>query len=323
MVVAKLLAERSPASVDNRWRDVHMRSFGIALAIALFLVTLIPAAGSAQEGGLAARVAELEEQVAAMEEILEFVYVEMETINGLAGPHVIIEGANVHVRSGSGFTTDLCSFHDPNCGKLTGLGNFIVGYNEPRPPRHPGDPPQEDRTGSHNLVVGEWHSYASFAGFVAGRGNRLIGPHASVSGGLANHASGPLSSVSGGHANVASGDFSSVSGGQENDADGVASSISGGLANEANGFASSVNGGFMNSANGHESSIGGGNRNDAIGDQSWISGGKANVAAGTFSSVSGGWSNEAVGQFSSLSGGRDRTVLGDFNWAAGSLFEPN
>jgi hypothetical protein len=290
-----------------------MRTIGLSLVLAVLLVLLLPVAESAQENGLPARVAELEAQVeameaqfAAMEELLQYVRVETAEINGLRGPHLIIEGANVHVRSGSGSTSDGCEVSphgDPNCDSLTGMGNVIIGYNEPA--WHRIDSP---RAGSHNLIIGQEHSYTSFSGLVAGWRNRISGPAASVSGGMANKAIG--------HG-------SSVSGGQENDADGVASSISGGLANEANGFASSVNGGFRNSANGHESSVGGGNRNDAIGDQSWISGGKANVAAGTFSSVSGGWSNEAVGQFSSLSGGRDRTVLGDFNWAAGSLFEPN
>ena len=55
-----------------------MRSLGISLAFALFLVVLIPVAESAQKGGLADRVAQLEAQVAAMEEILQFVYIETE-----------------------------------------------------------------------------------------------------------------------------------------------------------------------------------------------------------------------------------------------------
>ena len=91
-----------------------MRSLGISLAFALFLVVLIPAAESAQKDGLAARVAELEAQVAAMEEILQFVYVETEPINNLAGPHWIIEGANLHVRSGSGDTADGCPSIPPS-----------------------------------------------------------------------------------------------------------------------------------------------------------------------------------------------------------------
>jgi hypothetical protein len=281
-----------------------MRTIGLSLSLAVLLVLLLPAAESAQENGLAARVAELEAQVAAMEEILRFVHVETEEINRLAGPHWIIEGANVHVRSGSGSSSDGCGVSphdDPNCDSLTGMGNVIVGYNEPA-----WNGVDSPRAGSHNLIIGQEHSYTSFSGLVVGWRNKISGPAASVSGGMANRAIG--------HG-------SSVSGGQDNDANGVAASISGGLASEANGFASSVNGGFSNSANGHESSVGGGSRNDAIGSQSWIGGGKVNVAAGHLSSVTGGWSNEAVGQFSSISGGRDRTVLGELDWRAGDLFQ--
>ncbi len=204
-----------------------MRSLGISLAFALFLVVLIPVAESGQKDGLADRVAELEAQVAAMEEILQFVYVETEEINNLAGPHWIIEGVNVHVRSGSGTTDDGCRFVHPPCESLTGLGNVIVGYNEPSLRVQP------ERTGSHNLVLGELHSYSSFGGFVAGRFNTVSGPYASVSGGVLNEASGFESSVSGGSGNEASGSSSSVSGGSSNRASGARSSVSGGRGREA------------------------------------------------------------------------------------------
>ena len=209
-----------------------MRSLGISLAFALFLVVLIPAAESAQKEGLAGRVAQLEAQVAAMEEILQFVYVEEGEINNLAGPHWIIEGANVHVRSGSGRTTDGCPLIPPDanlCESLTGLGNLIVGYNEE--PRYRGFP--EIRVGSHNLIVGDFHSYWSFSGFVAGGNNLVSAPNASVCGGSGNRATGFASSIAGGQANVASGIRSSVSGGLGNVASGESSSVSGGQEREA------------------------------------------------------------------------------------------
>ena len=203
-----------------------MPSLGISLAFALLLVVLIPAAESAQKDGLAARVAQLEAQVAAMEEILQFVYVEEEEINGVAGPHWIIEGANVHVRSGSGETSDGCPSIPPEpglCQSLTGLGNLIVGYNERR-----GKSSGPVRVGSHNLIVGDQHAYWSFGGFVAGAGNSVTGPVASVCGGVSNWASGLASSVCGGEGNQAIGVKSSVSGGQGNEAIGDNSSVSGG-----------------------------------------------------------------------------------------------
>ena len=202
---------------------------GIILLATAMLAGFAPTA-TAQ--GLAARVDQLEAQVEALaealeeaHEILQFVHVEVRPINNLAGPHVIFEAANVHVRSGSGLTNDGC-FPDasrdpdfPNCESLTGLGNLIVGYNEQLPSRSTrASRPREVRTGSHNLVVGDFHSYSSFSGFVAGQTNRVTGPYASVSGGNANQASGDSSSVSGGFRNSASGQASSVSGGRDRDA---------------------------------------------------------------------------------------------------------
>jgi hypothetical protein len=103
------------------------------------------------------------------------------------GTEVIFEGCNVHIRSGAGATD----------APVNGLGNLIVGYHEAFP--------DDDRTGSDNLVVGPFHSHASYGGLVAGYNNAISGPHASVSGGDANTASGGYASVSGGFGNMAAG----------------------------------------------------------------------------------------------------------------------
>ena len=208
-------------------------------ALTVALILLIPfslyAAARSNSGGLAERVAELEAQVEELSAILQFVYVETEEINSLAGPHVIIEGANVHVRSGSGGSSDACDFRDPdfpNCESLTGLGNLIIGYNEKH--RFGGRPePEEVRTGSHNLVVGKHHTYSSFGGFVAGKRNAVTANSASVCGGINGEASGSYSSVSGGSLNVASGLGASASGGHLNEASGLGASVSGGDNREA------------------------------------------------------------------------------------------
>src|SRR5258708_1312931 len=92
-----------------------------------------------------------------------------DTINGLAGPHIIFTGANLHVRDGSGATND-------NGGTPTGLGNLVIGYDEA-----PASPPAGYRSGSHDLVVGPGHTFNSFGGFVAGDTNAVEGPSASVS----------------------------------------------------------------------------------------------------------------------------------------------
>jgi hypothetical protein len=90
-----------------------------------------------------------------------------------ANNEVVITGANLRIVNGLG-TTDTTN----------GLGNLIVGYNEPRPsiPRPDGqssDP--NNRTGSHNVIVGREHNFSSFGGLVVGEFNEISGAFASVS----------------------------------------------------------------------------------------------------------------------------------------------
>ena len=130
------------------------------------------------------------------------------------GDTTLFSGTNVQVVNGMGR-----SF------RINGLGNLIVGYNEVTGTF--GD----ERGGSHNIVVGEFHDYLSHGGLVAGVLNRIAGPRASVIGGQENTASGPLSSVTGGTNNTASGFYASVTGGSRNTASHNHSAVSGGLSN--------------------------------------------------------------------------------------------
>jgi hypothetical protein len=132
-------------------------------------------------------VSALQHQVASLQKQLNdansalalapFVLVDRNPQDGVAGPHITFKGANIHIVSGSGATDD----H----GASTGLGNLIVGYNEPPPAL--GD---ADRRGSHNLVIGRYHrfTYDVFGGFVAGEANTISAPEASVLGGESNTA---------------------------------------------------------------------------------------------------------------------------------------
>ncbi len=236
----------------------------------------------------------------------------------ISGSDVYFAGFNVHVRSGSGATG----------GAKNGLGNLVVGYDE--------DDGADDKSGSHNLVVGKHHSYSSHGGFVAGSDNAVSGPYASVSGGNKNTASKFVSSVSGGNQNTASGRNTSVNGGQLNTASGEYSSVGGGRDNTASGHRSVVGGGNNNTASGEDSSVSGGDtnaasgvvsvvsgglQNAASGYNSSVSGGHRNFATGYYSSVSGGSSNGAYGDYSSVSGGTSRSVHNSYNWGAGGLFE--
>ena len=157
------------------------------------------------------------------------------------GSNIHFSGVNVHVDNGSGNTN----------GAVNGLGNLIVGYNEER---FFGN----DRTGSHNIVVGMEQNYSSYGGLVAGLHNTVSGAFSSVSGGHMNTASGLRSSVSGGSNNTASSQYSSVSGGTANTAGYYSASVSGGAGNTASNFFSSVSGGRYNIASGEYSFVGGG-----------------------------------------------------------------
>jgi len=192
------------------------------------------------------------------------------------GDNVVFEKCNVYIRDGSGQTD----------GAVNGLGNLIIGYNETS-----GE--NLKRSGSHNLVIGPEHAYASFGGLVVGRENTISAPYSSVTGGRLNTASGLGASVSGGSVNTASKDFASVSGGKSNEATGLNASVSGGTSNSARGDFSSVTGGSDNAASG--------------------------FAAG----ISGGSGNVAKGNYTSISGGKQRDAVEQDTWRGGNLIERN
>lgn len=147
----------------------------------------------------------LEAKPAGIPNLEKYVTIETNPINGVPGPHILITGANVHVRSGSGATDDRLSVG----GSLTGRGNLIIGYNEP-------NATGPVRTGSHNLVGGSFNAFSSTGGLVFGLRNTLSGPYAAILSGEANTASGTNASVLGGNLNAAIGLRSTVYGGLSN-----------------------------------------------------------------------------------------------------------
>src|SRR5579875_1678611 len=161
-----------------------------------------------------------------------------------AGAKVDIHGldvkvihANLWVQNGLGATNG--NPNDPygiNDWKGNGLGNLIIGYDEPPPPpsaiqrivpkdkdapktsppaNSGGTPSPQFRIipfpprpvpipingASHNLIMGVGNTRTSFAGIVVGMGNAITAPFATITGGHANTASGVFSSVSGGDGN--------------------------------------------------------------------------------------------------------------------------
>lgn len=173
------------------------------------------------------------------------------------GDEIFITAANLHVVNGQN-----------NTGARNGLGNVIIGYNESRVPFGSDD----NRSGSHMLVVGSQLNYSGFGGIVAGTFNTTSGGFSTVTGGTFNLASGDFSSISGGTNNRATNLFSSVSGGQQNEASGFSSSVSGGQANIASGPDSNVSGGQRNIAGGKASAVSGGDNRKAEGQLNWAGG---------------------------------------------------
>lgn len=198
------------------------------------------------------------------------------------GDLLTFSGMNVQVTSGSGATG----------GTINGLGNLIVGYNTDNESGSlKGDNSDDIRTGSHNLIVGDDHTYSSYGAIVAGYDNATTAPSTSVTGGVTN---------------IAAGSFASVSGGFDNTASGYSASVTGGINNTASSYFTSVSGGFLNTASFHSASV---------------SGGRENTASDFQASVSGGYRNSAGGDYSTVGGGANRSVTGDYDWRAGGLFE--
>lgn len=221
------------------------------------------------------------------------------------GNTLLVSGLNLQVVSGTGATDA-----EPN-----GLGNVIIGYDEPRA----GD--ESEKSGSHMLVLGAGNSYSGFGGVIAGQGNTLAADFGAILGGTRNEVLDVFGVVVGGNTNVSNGLRSIVIGGQGNRAEGEAAVVVGGLLNRASGQFSFIGGGNGNQAGAVSSSVSGGSGNWAAGEGTSILGGQGNLAAGPFSTIGGGMGNRANGPSSMVSGGRGRITSGESDWAAGELYE--
>lgn len=291
-------------SLDSRSRPTHSPRRA-AFVFAGFAVALTATSLSAPQGGgvsvpntfaagsparaaevnqnfdaLVAEIVALEARLAQLEDVTRFLSVDENDVAGMNGPNLIIEGANVHVRSGSGATDD--------GGATTGLGNVVIGYTDL------GTLTPADRSGAHNLVLGDRNAYTSFGGIVAGTDNRISNEFASITGGRFGTASGRYATITGGGGdtdnlfNTASGEYAAIVAGFRNVASGNQSAVTGGSNHEATGLLSAVSGGTGNIASGAGAAVSGGAGNDAQESNSSICGGQGGVATGVSSTISGG-----------------------------------
>jgi hypothetical protein len=238
------------------WR---LTIFGWAVSVAI-LASLAPAQAQGQPGSVPppAQIAALQSQVADLQQqintlktqlanvltLSKYVIVdENNTENGVKPTNIVFHNANIHIVSGSGATDDTSQ---TTGAPLSGLGNLIIGYDE-NPPSSPNQSP--DRSGSHNLVIGRYHSFTTnaFGGLVAGEGNTIKNGLESVMGGL-NTVSGYGATICGGLNNTvtANGTVAVVVGGANTNQNVVPN-------NTASGFGAVVIGGAYQMAGGTNS----------------------------------------------------------------------
>lgn len=160
--------------------------------------------------------------------------------NSTGYPTAVFRGVNVQVINGTGDTQS-----------ANGLGNLIVGYNRAREgtpvcsigyfsteaecTARGGRWASSHKSGSHNIVGGDFNSYSLWGGLLLGTQNAINAPFSVVTAGSGNVASGDLSSVTGGSFNTSSAMYGSVTGGLNNTAKGDFSSVSGGSSRLATG----------------------------------------------------------------------------------------
>lgn len=226
--------------------------------------------------------------------------------NGLGNkPTVQLSAVNLQIVNGSGSTST-----------LNGTGNVVIGYDTAST--------QDDRMGSHNLILGDGNGWLSYSGivdgpndyttqpysvalgindtaegeysFVAGENSTASGEGATITGGFGNTATGKDSTVSGGASSSATGQYSSVSGGNQNDADGSFASVAGGIFNDAT------------DANG--AVLGGCNNTTGTGKNPWPTSECGAGSPGADNTATGGWGNLVDGGAASVDGGYHNTASG-------------
>jgi len=216
-----------------------LRGFGFAFILGLAWLVgqrSQPTLAAPQAGGLPAlegRVAALEKLVASLttantSQAAEIAALKDKTASiSVAGNAFVITGKNVFIQDGSGDTNS-----------VSGLGNLTIGYNAV------GGGLPVNRSGAHNLILGDQNNYGSYGGLVAGNSNSLAGPYATILGGFANKAEAFGATVSAGSFNTTSGVYAAILGGSFNKATAANSTVSGGTHNEARADDSSVSGGL-------------------------------------------------------------------------------
>lgn len=255
----------------DEFRQLHRRcrvQSVFALASVVGAILLLPASRQAIAQGYGVTLATLNTRLLAVEAKTQF------QSSDATEKSTTFSGCNLVVNDGGGSTNAVVSNAAGH-----GLGNLIIGYNAAGNNQAP-----DNRSGVHNLVLGDRNNYSSYGGFVVGTDNIISASYACISGGQDNIASDVFASVSGGYYNQATAPYSSVTAGNGNVASDYYATVSGGGGNKATGNAGAVSGGEDNTASGDSASVGGGSHNSATWVTATVSGG-LNVTENTFN----GW----------------------------------
>ena len=272
---AMSLLHASPAQAQNSPGSLAAQNSQNTLAAQVGAMRRTLAAAEAALHEQSGIIASLQNKLADDESAIHRLQTLTNSIS-VSGSDLTFTGVNIHIVDGTGKTAS-----------ASGLGNLIVGYNAASADL------RQERTGSHNLILGDANNYLSYGGVVAGVGNAITAPYASITGGGHNVASGLYATVTGGYTNTASANCASVSGGDYNMADGVFSSVSGGYHNAATALEAAISGGVGNKAGDEGAVVAGGCFNKAANFSASVSGGVGNIASGYESTVSGGSYNIA------------------------------
>ncbi len=189
---------------------------------------------------------------------------------------ITISGANVMINNGSGLTEN-----------LNGLGNVIIGYNVLD---------SDVRTGSHNLIIGDKHSYYASASILSGYNHRAGGAHIALLGGSSNQVTADAGVIAGGESGSISDSGHHFIGG---------------------GFGGQINGGY------HNVTLGGIDPTVETATYSVVVGGESNTINDTYDSVVvGGDGNEVDGyDYVSFFGQMSAEASGDEQVSASSATE--
>jgi hypothetical protein len=191
--------------------------------------------------------AALEERLAKLETLLAHVTI--------VGDNLVLTGMNFQVVSGSGDTD----------GDTNGTGNIVIGYDE-------SDDNNDQKDGSHNLIIGRFHSYEGYGGIVAGEDNEVTGASSSILGGTRNEVSGDGSVIVSGRESRVEADTSVIVAGENNVTKGRSCVITAGALNLCTGLAGLVDGGTANFCSGNGSVIGGGSNRTLGSNNAWMAG---------------------------------------------------